>query len=154
MGKTSVLQLAWKRREGGGGKTQRDYLDFVVDGLPLSEKVGGDLASCLGWFVPEENAKAVRRLLLSEPADLPDNRRSLYVCPECGELGCGAVTAVIESSGDKIIWRDFGFQSNSDGATPIRDYGDISFAFDRAQYKRALEGAAQPNNGMHPTTKY
>ena len=64
MAKTSVLQLEWKRREGGGGKTQRDYLDFAVNGQPLSEKLGGDLASCLGWFVPEENTKAIRRLLL------------------------------------------------------------------------------------------
>jgi hypothetical protein len=141
MAKTSVLQLEWKRREGGGGKTQRDYLDFVVDGEPLSEKLGGDLASCLGWFVPKENRKAVHRLLLKEAADLPNNRRSLYVCPECGELDCGAITAVIERSGDKIIWRDFGFQSNSADVTPIRDYGDVSFAFDRAQYNQALKGA-------------
>jgi hypothetical protein len=141
MAKTSVLQLEWKRREGGGGKTQRDYLDFVVDGEPLSEKLGGDLASCLGWFVPEENTKAVRRLLLKAAADWPNNRRSLYVCPECGELDCGAIMAVIERSGDKIIWRDFGFQSNSDDVTPIRDYGDVSFAFDRAQYNQALKGA-------------
>ena len=140
MAKTSVLQLEWKRREGGGGKTQRDFLDFVIDGESLSEKLGGDLASCLGWFVPEENTKAVHRLLLKEVADLPNNRRSLYVCPECGELDCGAITAVIERSGDRIIWRDFGFQSNSDDVTLIRDYGDVSFAFDRAQYNQALRG--------------
>jgi hypothetical protein len=140
MNKTSVLQLAWKRRVGGGGKTQRDYLDFIIDGQPLSEKIGGDLASCLGWFVPAENTKAVRRLLLEEPADLPNNRRSLYVCPECGDLECGAVTAVIERSGDKIIWRDFGFQHESDELTPIRGYRDISFAFDGTQYNQALKG--------------
>lgn len=141
MDKTSVLKLEWKRREGGGGKTQRDYLDFIVDGQPLSEKIGGDLASCLGWFVPAENIKSVNRLLLKEPADLPNNRRSLYVCAECGDLECGAVTAVIERSGDKIIWRDFGFQSNADDVTPIRGYRDISFAFERAQYNQALKGA-------------
>jgi len=59
--KTSILTLEWKRREGGGGRTQRDYLDFIVDGQPLSEKIGGDLASCLGWFASEKNAKAVYR---------------------------------------------------------------------------------------------
>ncbi len=56
--KTSLLRLEWKRRDGGGGKTQMDFLDFVVDSQPLSEKIGGDLASCLGWFVPEENRKS------------------------------------------------------------------------------------------------
>jgi hypothetical protein len=107
----------------------------------LSEKISGDLASCLGWSVPAENTKSARRLLLEEPADLPDNRRSLYVCPECGELECGAITAVIERKGDRIIWRDFSFQSNSDNVTPIRGHRDISFAFDRAQYNQALKGA-------------
>lgn len=141
MNKTSLLQLVWKRREGGGGKTQRDYLDFVVDGQPLSEKIGGDLASCLGWFVPAENTKAVRRLLLEEAPDLPKNRRSLYVCPECGELGCGTVTALVERSGETIIWRDFGYESNTDEVMPIRGYRDVAFVFDRAQYERALKAA-------------
>ncbi len=74
--KTSVLRLEWKRREGGGGKTQRDYLDFVVDDKSLSEIIGGDLISPLGWFIAEENAKLVRWLLLEEPADFANNRRS------------------------------------------------------------------------------
>src|SRR5215216_3045939 len=116
---TSLIELRWKRREGGGGRTQRDYLDFVVDGESLSERFGGDLASCLGWFSAERNARAVHRLILKEPADLPDNRRSLYVCPECGELDCGAVTAVIERVVDKVIWRDFSFQRHYDQVDPI-----------------------------------
>ena len=136
-----MLQLEWKRREGEGGKTQRDYLDFIIDGQPLSEKIGGDLASCLGWFDPAQNIKSVNRLLRKEPADLPNNRYSLYVCAECGELECGAVTAVIERQGDKIIWRDFGFQSNANEVTPIRGYGDLTFAFDPTQYYQALKGA-------------
>jgi hypothetical protein len=140
--KTSVLTLEWKRREGGGGRTQRDYLDFVVDGDPLSEKVGGDLASCLGWFVPEQNAKAIHRLMLKEPADLPNNRYSLYVCPECGDLDCGAVSVAIERAGDKIIWRDFGFQTGYDKTVRYEELESIgSFTFDRAQYRNALRGA-------------
>jgi hypothetical protein len=141
MNATSVLQLEWKRREGGGGRTRRDYLDFVIDGQPLSEKLGGDLASCLGWFAPTENTKAVHRLLLREPADLLNNRRSLYVCPECGDLDCGAITAMIERIGDRIIWRDFAFQRRDGQGTPAKDYEGVSFAFDRAQYNQAMKGA-------------
>src|SRR4051812_35677270 len=109
---TSKLRLEKKRREGGNGKTQRDYLDFVIDDKPLFEEIRGDLISCLGWFIPEQNIKAIERLLLKEPADFVNNRRSLYVCPECGDLGCGAVSIVIEQIGDKIVWRDFGYQNN------------------------------------------
>ena len=138
MEKTSVLQLEWKRREGGLGKTQREYLDFVIDDQPLAEMIAGDLVSCVGWFAPDENVKAINRLLLKEPADLPDNRRSLYVCGECGEIDCGAITAVIESSGDKIIWRDFGLESNTEGVTPIEGTEGLHFVFDREQYEQAF----------------
>lgn len=134
---TSTLRLEWKRREGGGGRTQRDYLDCVIDGRPLSEAVGGDLASCLGWLAPEQNAKAARRLLLEEPADLPGGRRSLYVCPECAELACGALTVVVERAGGGFVWRDFGFQSDE----VVRREGLEAvgpFVFDRAEYERAI----------------
>ncbi|HKO41997.1 MAG TPA: hypothetical protein VJU84_01800 [Pyrinomonadaceae bacterium] len=144
MTKVSELKLQWKRREGGGGCTQRDFLDFVVDGQPLSELVG-DQASCLGWFVPEENAKAVRRLLLEEPADLPNNRRTLYVCPECGDIGCGAVTVVVEQLGNKIIWRDFGFENNYDNVIQRMGFGRIGpFTFDHRSYEQTIRRAMKP----------
>ncbi len=137
-----MLRLEWKRREGGGGRTQMGFLDFIVDGQALSEKVGGDLASCLGWFVPEENQKAVRRLLLEDPADFPNNRRSLYVCPECGDLGCGAVSAVVEEVKGKIIWRNFGYENNYEEEVKFGVYENISpMVFDKAQYVGAIKAA-------------
>ena len=139
--KTSSLQLVWKRREGGGGGTQRDYLDFVVDGESLSEKIGGDLVSCLGWFVPSGNALAVRRLLLEEKSQLPDNRLLLYVCPECGELDCGAITAIVERKDGKVIWRDFAFVNGYDEIEHSEKITEVeSFAFDRRQYRNAFKG--------------
>lgn len=144
MGKVSELRLEWRRREGGGGRTQRDFLDLIVDGRPLSELVG-DQVSCLGWFAPEENARAARRLLLEEPADLPNNRRTLYVCPECGDIGCGAVSLVIERAGDKIIWRDFGYENDYEGLIHAEDFEGVGpFIFDRAAYKQAIRQAFDP----------
>jgi predicted RNA-binding Zn-ribbon protein involved in translation (DUF1610 family) len=137
---TSALKLEWKRRTGGDGKTQRDYLDFVIDGESLSEKIGGDLISCLGWLAAEENAEAANRIMLKAASELPGSRYALYVCPECGELGCGAVTAIIERVNDKIIWRDFAFQNDYDGEKqPVKEVD--KFIFDRAQYRNALRSA-------------
>ena len=150
MEKISKLRLQWKRREGGGGCTQRDFLDFVVDGQPLSEVVGGDHASCLGWFVQDENGKAVRRLLLEEQADLPNNRRTLYVCPECGDIGCGAVSLIVEQVGAKITWRDFGYENNYEPFVRADGYEGVGpFVFDRSEYQAALKKALstrQPDN--------
>jgi len=134
---TSILELKWKCREGGSGRTQRDFLDFVVDDESLSEKVGGDLVSCIGWFVPEQNAKAVNQIMLKTDSDLPDNRYTLYVCPECSDLSCGAITIVIERIDDKIVWRNFAFQNDyDDQLNPIEDLGE--FVFDIAQYRNTL----------------
>lgn len=142
MENTNLLRLEWKCREGGGGRTQRDYLDFIVDGQPFSENVGGDLASCLGWFDPEENTKAVRRLMLEEPADFRNNRGSLYVCSECGDLGCGAVSTVIEQVGDKIIWRDFGHQNDYEEKVVFGEYRNMNpLVFNRVEYEKAIKSA-------------
>lgn len=102
--------------------------------------------SCLGWFVPEENAKAVRRLLLKEPADLPNDRRTLYVCPECGDLGCGVVSLVVERAGDRIIWRDFGYENGYEGMIHAEGFEGVGpFTFGRAGYEEAIRQAFDPN---------
>lgn len=148
MKEVSTLRVEWKTRAGGGGRTQRDFLDFVIDGHSLSAVVG-DQISCLGWLVPEENARAARRLLLEEPADLPDNRRSLYVCPECGDIGCGAVSLVVESIGNKIIWRDFGYENNYEGEVRADGFEDLGpFVFDRSEYENVIKQAIDPEHNL------
>src|SRR5271167_2896452 len=97
----STLELARKRRpyaKFGNGNTQseRNYLDFVIDGIPLSERIahaGYDLVSvATKEWTQSERQRSLRRLLLEEPADFPNDRRSLMVCGECGDLGCGAIS--------------------------------------------------------------
>ena len=140
----STIRLEWKRRPGGGGRTQRDFLDFIVDDKSLSEMVG-DQISCLGWFVADENVRAVRKLLLEEPAELPDNRRALYVCPECGDLGCGAVSLVVEVVGNKIIWRDFGYENDYEGVVHREGFEALGpFAFNRTDYENVIKEALHP----------
>ncbi len=138
--KTNFLQLTRKRRPGGTGVTQRDYLDFVVDGRPLSERIGGDLISCLVWTTAGENARAIRRLLLEEPADFGNERRSLYVCPECGDLGCGAVSAVVKNIDNQIRWHVFGFENNYENIVRLDEYRDIGpFVFEKRNTKKLFE---------------
>jgi hypothetical protein len=77
--------------------------------------------------------------LLNEPADFPNDRRSLYVCPECGDLGCGALSAVIENVDNQIIWRDFGYQNNYEDIVHLDSYRDIGpFVFEAAEYESVI----------------
>ena len=136
---TNVLELVRSRRPGGAGATERDYLDFVIDGRLLSEQIAGDFVTPLGWGDASEQTRAARRLLLDEPADFPNDRRSLYVCPECGDLGCGALSAVIENVDNQIVWRDFGHQNNYEDIVRLDDYRNIGpFVFEAAEYESVI----------------
>jgi len=93
-----------ERFPGGNFKTQRDFLDIIVDNVSLFEEMKRrrlDLVSPF-WFgtdiaqeVSANGIESAERLLLQRPADFQGDRRSFFVCPECADLGCGAVSAVV-----------------------------------------------------------
>ncbi|MEK7855724.1 MAG: hypothetical protein AAB288_06515 [Acidobacteriota bacterium] len=141
------LSLVWRKRTCGGGRTSREFLDFVIDGESLWERIDSDLISCLGWLADELNQKHVRRLLCKVPADFPDERRSLFICPECAELGCGALTAVIERIDDNIVWRDFGIQNDHTDEIWRTDLADLGpFFFNATEYYQVLNSGIDFNN--------
>ena len=147
MAEISRLSLAPLHRtgvtfEGGGGITERDSLDFVVDGRALSEKVRGDYASCLGWGEPEWESTIVDKLLLEAAPDSPPNRVALYICPECGDFSCGAVTAVIERDGDAFVWHTFGYENDLLESPLLEDYTHLGpFRFEASTYRALLRGS-------------
>ncbi|MCM2386792.1 oxidoreductase [Streptomyces albipurpureus] len=143
-------------------KTHRDFMDFIVDGQPLLFQLSDlDAVSPLASDVPPAIFTAeVRTLLLEAPAPLADGRCVIYACPECADLGCGAVTAVIERDGADIVWRDFAWQTSEqadleregyEGIGPFRFRGDVY----RAELERliaatttdATAGPARPQRG-------
>ncbi|WP_333773259.1 oxidoreductase [Streptomyces sp. IBSBF 3136] len=125
----------------GGYQVHRDFVDFVVDGRPLLFQLSDlDAVSPLASDVPPAVFTAqVRCLLLEAAAPLPDGRFVIYGCPECADLGCGAVTAVIERDGDDYIWRDFAWQTD-DHVDLVRNgyHGTGPFRFDGPGYRAAL----------------
>ncbi|MFZ4180795.1 oxidoreductase [Streptomyces pseudogriseolus] len=126
---------------GGDFQLHRDFVDFVVDGRPLLYRLSDlDAVSPLAADVPPSLFTAqVRGLLLETGAPLPDGRYVLYGCPECQDLACGAVTAVIERDGDDVVWRDFAWQAG-DRADLERDgyHGMGPFRFRGDEYRGAL----------------
>jgi hypothetical protein len=73
--KFSRLALVWSTRKGGGGKTQRDYLDFVVDGISLSDLLKPeDNIGCLGWLPPASEQIILEQLTTKRLSDLENNR--------------------------------------------------------------------------------
>ena len=143
----SILKLTPLIREGtqyanGTSKSERHFLDFVVDGKSLWEALGErhDMVSILcAEYSSGETAKAVGRLLLNGKADLPNARRSFFVCSECGDLGCGAITAVVERQGDTITWKAFGYENTYEDKILLDAYSTVGpFMFDATTYERTL----------------
>jgi hypothetical protein len=143
----SLLELtplirAGSQHANGTSKSERHFLDFVVDGQSLWEPLGKrhDMVSILCVeFSADETKKAVSRLLLSQKADMPNGRRSFFVCSECGDLGCGAITAVVERKGNTITWKDFGYENTYEDKIWLDDYSTVGpFAFDSTVYERTL----------------
>src|ERR1043165_3748767 len=136
MAETSTFELRWASRAGGGDKTTRQYFDYIVDGKPLSALLSSnrlDLIGRLGWGVLTDQLRSVDRLLLRDTPDLSNNRYMILICPECGDIGCGAITAVIDKTDEHFIWKDFGYENNYEDDMPrLKEFVGIGpFHFDK-----------------------
>jgi hypothetical protein len=140
----SNLDAVWTTRSGGLGRTKRRYLDFVIDGVPLSSRLNVDWISPFGWLDAREQEAIIDRLLGNSPPDMPRERNTLYVCPECADIGCGAVTLLIENGPDHIVWKDFGFENNYEDVVHTGEFKDIGpFTFDVRQYREVFDRIRQ-----------
>ncbi|WP_217236537.1 oxidoreductase [Streptomyces sp. AC555_RSS877] len=125
----------------GDYQIHRDFVDFIVDGRPLLFQLSDlDAVSPLASDVPPAIFTAqVRSLLLEADAPLPGGRYVVYGCPECEDLACGAVTAVIDRDGEDFIWRDFAWQTDEHADLELNGYHGIGpFRFAGAEYRTAL----------------
>jgi hypothetical protein len=132
----SILRLEWADRPAGYLQTPRRFLEFVVDGRPLTERLGGNAVgnvTPLGWLGLEADTLAVRRLLREAPTELGDERPDFYICAECGDIGCGAITATVERRGGQYVWQDFAYRW-LDSATPSGHRGPGTHNLERDAY--------------------
>src|SRR4051812_18696398 len=90
-------------------RKQQSYLDIEIDQRSLADhllpkgKQPLDFIPSFGWpgdLGRDLAAAAAARLLRKAVPDLPTGRYALLICPECGDLGCGAVSAIIERQHD------------------------------------------------------
>jgi hypothetical protein len=131
------------------GKQGRRFLDYAIDGERLYPRMlrrGFDTVTPL-WLdapMPRYGVESVERLLGTRPGDAPQGRVCVYVCPECGDLGCGAVTIRLVLTDHSVEWRDWGYQNDYDDGVVDDSLSDLpNLTFDRRQYTMALVAAAQ-----------
>ena len=142
MSRVNVLTVDWR---SGSRRPHLVAAEFVVDGRPLlehCERTTGrnfDLVSPFGWTPPDHQLVIAQRLLLRWPPLLPTGRREFLVCPECADLGCGCISAVIQSEDGCYIWSDFGYENDYDPGS-LRLFPMGSFVIPEGEMARLLGG--------------
>lgn len=140
------IQLMKRSRPGNSSQSARDWFDFVIDGRSLHEQTAaGDMIGCLGWGLADYESGIIGQLLGETASDLQGGRVMIYVCPECGDLGCGALTVSVVRVEGRIRWQRIRYENDCDpGATDINSYQTIGpFEFDVEQYCDAIRSVGR-----------
>jgi hypothetical protein len=87
-----------------------------------------------------ENERVIMKLLDRADPDTPEGRVLLYICPECGDIGCGAFSVRVSRDADGYCWTDFAYDNGRDAPKPLSL--PKAFSFGAAQYEAALREAA------------
>lgn len=125
----------------------RTHLDFVVDGVPLREHVrrwseldeAPDDVSRLTDFDPYAAIEQIERLRGLTPHQYVE-RAWLLFCSVCADEGCGGLTADLAIHENRVVWSNFGWDTNyvADGVEPVRIETASAFTFDRVRYEKVL----------------
>lgn len=76
--------------------------------------------------------------MLTSDAPIGGHRVALFVCPECGDFACGAITALVSRTERGVRWSDFAYENGIDDASKL----DLeAFEFQWAAYLSEIEGS-------------
>ncbi len=116
------------------------FLDYNIAGISLQKYLGIDnknIVTPFGWFLTKDEEKRVlKEFRLQSKTQLPQNRIELYICGQCGDIGCGSITAQIFDKGDRIVWTNFANQSNEDEIG--ESFNVDAIEFERVNYFKAF----------------
>lgn len=137
----------------------RGGLAVVVNDVPRAELLaapprdpggaGTRLDSVPALNCPYGGPGAGAGLRLEAGTDRPDGRRSHLVCSVCGDLDCGATSAIGERDGADIVWREFASARKQNDPeyswhTPLAHVAPPRF--EEAPYRAALPAMLKASN--------
>ena len=126
------------------------HLWFEVDGMDLRDlmPVAQGMLTPLNraWLDAVPDAVEVLLGNRAEPG-LDPGRIPIFVCPVCGDIPCGAVTAMLSVRDDVVAWTQFQLEN---GYEPAKDVAGAptELVFDAASYRSAMWGALQRVRAM------
>ncbi|MBK3664067.1 hypothetical protein JJE66_22940 [Bradyrhizobium diazoefficiens] len=142
---TDQIRLVPLHRIGSANpqKLERHSFDFIVNGVSLFEATQAlEYDMCGSLSNPQferEIARGVNgRTAAMLTSDVPagGHRVALFVCPECGDFACGAITTRLSRTERGVQWSDFAYENGSDAASK---FGLGPFEFEWAAYLSEIE---------------
>lgn len=147
---TSSLTLHQLFRPGSSSNgcivAERYSIDFLINErslLNILVLAAGGHSDFMGCFVkgyPEQNRICHSRLLLREHAETEGGRVLLYICPECGDIGCGAYSVYVRQNDDCFTWDSFAYENGYEEPQIIDSVGP--FTFEKHSYEAVINDVA------------
>jgi hypothetical protein len=144
--KTNELDYnIFKRQEEKSGKNIIKHgvetIDFMIDGNSLLEKLtendgNNDFIGCFSKGWNKLNEKSKNQLLVKTKPETKNGRVLIYVCPECGDISCGALCCKIKKGNGLYIWNDFAYENDYEEEIINKNIG--IFYFKEKKYEEMI----------------
>lgn len=107
------------------------FYEFDVDDQTLSSILQVDLNSLIGIFSLDGADSGYFIAQIGKfTGKLETEKVMLYVCSDCGDLGCGAITAKISFQEKTITWSDFAYENSIEIVVSYPQIGPYTFERD------------------------
>jgi hypothetical protein len=116
-------------------KRERHTFDFMVNDVSLFEATRASSSDMCGCFSDPrfEHELAHRfnfRITSMLTSDVPvrtGHRVALFICPECGDLACGAITVRVSRNDLGVQWSDFAYENGYNAESKLDNIGPFEF---------------------------
>lgn len=142
----TLMERSGSANPDASAAQMRTSADFVVNGTSLLQafiKADGGHADFMGRFVvghSEANHSAADELLARTLPEASKRYALLYICAECGDIGCGAYAARVKRNAESYGWADFVYVNGYEPPRPIPNVGPFLFA--AKEYEHAIAAAS------------
>ena len=82
----------------------------------------------------------VAQLTLCAKPESETGQVLIYVCPECGDIGCGAYSVLVERDQGTYVRRQFSYENGYEKARTIAGLGP--FYFTEKKYETSIKAVA------------
>lgn len=124
--------------------TIKKYIDILVDGKSVRKTLDIEETGVITPYFTGSKSNLYEMLSgLSDKHGLPSNIAPIYVCPECGDYGCGVFGWKIDIRDNDVRWHGFQWDDNLEEDLESGNSNDevntAELYFDKIQYLDALK---------------